>query len=35
MFSVALVCLSVSKRHYSRSYKWIAVKFYEESGVIL
>ena len=31
MFLVALVCLSVlsiCKQHYSKSYKWIAKKFY-------
>ena len=28
MSLVALVCLSVCKQHYSKSYKRIAVKFY-------
>ena len=27
IFSVALVCLSVCKQHYSKRYKWIAMKF--------
>ena len=28
MFSVAFVCVYVCKQHYSRSYKWIAMKFH-------
>ena len=27
-FLVTLVCLSVSKQHYSKSYEWIMRKFY-------
>ena len=34
MFLVAMVCLSVCKHHYSKSYEWIAMKFVEGSGVV-
>ena len=34
MFSVALICLSVCKQHYSKNYEWIVVKFMEGFGVV-